>query len=304
MDTHINKLLPLLQDLDINHTINNILDYFKTILSKYIKIKQAVFVKYSYLSQKFIPINQKPIPKNIEKLLLNSLNKKGMMIHSRSIIIPLFRQSKPLAFLYFRTNKKLPSNYKKNDIETSIKLCSLIYYNAAIYNAAIKDSLTKIYNIRYFNQRLKEYYEDFKDTNKKISIIMIDIDHFKHYNDKYGHQIGDVILKDLAGTINSLIKDEGLFARYGGEEFILLLPNYDTPKTAKIAEKIRKEVEKIRISNKEYFWKLTVSLGTCTFPDDANHPEELIRCADMSLYHSKMNGRNRVSVYSYDVKKK
>ena len=237
--------------------------------------------------------------------MLKSLNKKDIVVNSKSMVIPLIYSGLgdiPLAFIYFNTSKKI-SNYNKDEIDMGIKFCSLIYYNATVYNVAIRDPLTKIYNIRYFNQKLQEYYQNFKDTNDKMSIIMMDIDHFKHYNDKYGHQVGDQILRSMAAAIKGLIKDEGIFARYGGEEFILLLPDYNIQKSKIMAEKIRKEVEKIRVSNKDFFWRLTVSLGTCTFPDDSDNPEKLIRYADMSLYHSKMNGRNRISVYSYDVKK-
>jgi len=304
MHEQLNKLIPLLQNLDLNYVIENILSYFQSLLSLYFKVKYSEFIRYNYSLKKLFPF-QKEISKQDEKILMHILKIKKVYIHDRTMVIPLIYAGlgdKPLAFLYFKSSNKI-SGINKKELDLEIKLCSLIYYNASIYNVAIRDPLTKIYNIRYFNYKLQEYCEKYRSKKNKMSLIMMDIDYFKHYNDKYGHQVGDQILKNLVSAINSVIKKQGIFARYGGEEFIVLLPDHDSIKAKLLGEKIRKQVQKLRISNKDFFWRLTISLGTSTFPDDAQTPERLVYCADISLYHSKTNGKNRTSVYSKDVKK-
>lgn len=303
MEQNINSLIHLLQSLDIFDTINNIIHYFKTTLLKSFIIKKSAFYKFNYTTQKFIALNKNDNDSvNIEKLLYNTLKNKDIFINTNILIIPLTYQDKLLACVYFESNKKIVKLNKK-ELILSIKLCSLVYYHVNLYNLAIKDHLTKIYNIRYFKYKLQEYYQNFRNTKKKFSLVMIDIDHFKHYNDKYGHQIGDKILQTLTVSVTKIIDKNILFARYGGEEFIMLLPDCNLKKAASFAEKIRKTVEQIRINTPDYFWRITISLGVSMFPDDADNPDELINCADMSLYYSKKNGRNRVSAYSYDVKK-
>lgn len=132
---------------------------------------------------------------------------------------------------------------------------------------------------------------------------MIDIDYFKHFNDKYGHQIGDEILKKLGGLLKKFTQNNGICARYGGEEFIILLPEFNANQTYLFADNLRQSIKNLKISNNDYFWKITASLGTATFPDDTKDINKLISFADTALYYSKSNGRNKVSRYKYDILK-
>jgi diguanylate cyclase (GGDEF)-like protein len=162
---------------------------------------------------------------------------------------------------------------------------------------AITDGLTGIYNFRYFHHQLEREIKRSKRHWNKTSLIMIDIDFFKNYNDHNGHPAGDLALKRLAEILQSCTRTSDVVARYGGEEFVLILP--ETPKSAavKLAEKIRNLVAQEKFSNEENQpqGNFTVSLGVSTFPDNAQTAEELVLRADEQLYHSKQTGRNRVS---------
>lgn len=161
---------------------------------------------------------------------------------------------------------------------------------------AITDGLTELYNYRSFGRQLDREIKRSKRHWSKTSLIMIDIDFFKHYNDTHGHPAGDKILRKLADLLRSNIRSSDVVARYGGEEFVFILP--ETPKAAavKLAEKIRKVVQDEHFPHEDTQpnGDLTISLGVATFPDDAQSAEELIQKADEQLYQAKGAGRNQV----------
>lgn len=163
---------------------------------------------------------------------------------------------------------------------------------------AITDGLTEIFNYRYFYHQLEREIKRSKRHWYKTSMIMIDIDFFKAYNDTHGHPAGDVVLRKVAEIIKTSTRTSDVVARYGGEEFVLILP--ETPKTSaiKLAEKIRSLVELEHFPNEETQpnGRLTISLGVATFPDDAQTVDELVQRADQQLYQAKMTGKNKVCV--------
>ena len=126
---------------------------------------------------------------------------------------------------------------------------------------------------------------------------MLDIDHFKEYNDKYGHLVGDAILKEVAGTIKESIRQVDSVGRYGGEEFLIILTETDKNGARFAAERIRQAVESKRIKVYDEDLKATVSIGIATFPEDAEETQALIEKADKSLYRAKQTGRNRICVH-------
>jgi diguanylate cyclase (GGDEF)-like protein len=167
------------------------------------------------------------------------------------------------------------------------------------YYSAITDGLTGIYNHKYFREQLDFQLEKAKEYGFKISLIMVDIDHFKKFNDSYGHQIGDIVLKEVSMVIQSCVNPDSLVARYGGEEFAVILPDTPTEAAIPIAEKIRLEIENHIVKTSDYpDLKVTVSLGIATFPDHIKNMSrmvvELIDIADDNLYSAKNAGRNRV----------
>ena len=125
---------------------------------------------------------------------------------------------------------------------------------------------------------------------------MMDIDNFKAFNDTYGHQLGDEVLKNVARAVKKISRAEDVVARYGGEEFVVILPETDAAQALIVAEKMRDIVESLEIVHGEDRLHVTISLGVAAFPQHAREKEELIRLADVALYISKHNGKNRVSL--------
>ncbi|MBN1551857.1 sensor domain-containing diguanylate cyclase [bacterium] len=168
---------------------------------------------------------------------------------------------------------------------------------------SITDELTGIYNRRYFRQRLEREVTRSKRYKRPLTAVMIDIDHFKKYNDINGHLLGDEVLKRVAQLLENNIRKADILARYGGEEFILLLPEIDKEHAYQVAEKLRKTIEKSDFPKQEKlpYKKLTISLGFSTLLEDTYNAHELLEFADIALYEAKKRGRNRFEGYSADL---
>jgi diguanylate cyclase (GGDEF)-like protein len=156
------------------------------------------------------------------------------------------------------------------------------------------DSLTGLWNHGYFQRLLGAEIERAKATDKPMSLIMLDIDDFKIYNDKLGHQAGDKILKNLAGLLQNQSRKMDYTCRYGGEEFTIILPHTDKKEAFSIAERLRENIEKYYFNHEEILphKTLTVSLGLASFPIDGSTPSELIATSDKALYQAKHKGKN------------
>jgi len=180
---------------------------------------------------------------------------------------------------------------KKNEIVTLGEFLTM----------TIIDQLTGIYNRRFFDGNMKTLIKTLSRTGGKLSLLMIDIDFFKRYNDNYGHDMGDNCLKDVAAALSkSITREEDFLARYGGEEFVIVLPNTDENGAALIAEKLLKNVLDCKIPHKENDASpyVTVSVGGTTGKVKYSHNEtDYLKPADIALYKSKNNGRNR---YNYE----
>lgn len=166
-------------------------------------------------------------------------------------------------------------------------------------NLANEDGLTEVYNHRFFHEALREKLLSYEKDNRPISLIFIDIDHFKHYNDLYGHQKGDEVLKIIGLLLKNSVRKGDIVARYGGEEFAIILPDTSEEDGIKIAENIRCKIEKTHFEGEENQpkGKLTASIGISTFPDKAKSDIELIKSADDALYRAKFFNKNRVETY-------
>jgi len=173
---------------------------------------------------------------------------------------------------------------------------SISIENARLFGLATTDGLTKLYVHRYFHLLLDKEMQRSRRHNKQFSLIMMDIDDFKFFNDTYGHQLGDKVLRIVARTIQKISRVDDVVARYGGEEFVMILPETDAPQAMIAAEKIRAMVESLEIIHGEERLHVKISLGVSAFPIHAAVKEELIRLADAALYTSKRSGKNRVSL--------
>lgn len=160
------------------------------------------------------------------------------------------------------------------------------------------DVLTGIANHRFFQDTMDAHIQKSKDTGIPVSLLLMDIDFFKKFNDTYGHQIGDLVLKNVAQTLSTSIrKGVDFVARYGGEEFVVILPGQDGKQTLQSAERIRKAIESMTVESPKGPLKVTISIGSASYLMDAGQKTDLIEHADEALYHCKGRGRNCITIW-------
>jgi diguanylate cyclase (GGDEF)-like protein len=203
----------------------------------------------------------------------------------------------------FRVASRQRHAYDPEDFEILKRLAdimSVAVENQRLLQATRKmaevDGLTGISNRRHFQETLAREVERARETARPLALLLFDVDHFKRFNDTWGHPAGDAVLRHVAQTAARLLRRSDLVARYGGEEFVALLPGADGPAAAKVAENIRAEVEKapLPLGRPLPPGGVTISLGVAAFPRDAPHVAGLIGAADQALYRAKRSGRNRV----------
>ena len=162
---------------------------------------------------------------------------------------------------------------------------------------SIRDPLTGLYNRRYLEETLERELLRASRCNKNVGLMMIDIDHFKQFNDTHGHPAADVVLSAVAQLFSSSVRGEDLVCRYGGEEFMIMLPEADLETTYQRAEAIREKAAQLRVQYQgQVLEPISISIGVGVFPSHGDLPEALISCVDQALYQAKHNGRNRVEV--------
>lgn len=167
-------------------------------------------------------------------------------------------------------------------------------YYEEIYTLTICDGLTTIFNKRYFLEFIEREMGRCHRYNRSLSLMMVDIDHFKVINDTNGHLAGDYVLRELAAVIKPRVRKEECFARYGGEEFAYVMPESGGENTRKLAEKIRRLIEDHRFTFEGKDIKVTLSIGVADLVGDMTEPLQFIKLADANLYKAKKAGRNRV----------
>jgi diguanylate cyclase (GGDEF)-like protein len=194
----------------------------------------------------------------------------------------------------------LGAKYSKLELTFIRNLMSFVskaIQNHLHYERTLRDLKTGLYNNGFLMARLNEEIIRSKRTNSETSIIIIDVDHFKNFNDTYGHLAGDRVLETLAITIKQGVRLGDVPSRFGGEEFTILLPDTDKEMAWNVAERLRTMVEEMKVNWEPPLPQVTISLGVFTFDKITNFPaDEIIRHADAALYRSKAMGRNRTSV--------
>src|SRR5882757_7736087 len=168
-----------------------------------------------------------------------------------------------------------------------------------LHEQAMHDKLTGLYNRHYVEEWFGLELRRAQRHGRPIAAIMLDVDHFKRFNDSFGHEAGDLVLRELAGALRRSTRGSDVASRYGGEEFLVLLPECPFDAALGKAEQLRKEVAKLELRyGDKPLGPVTVSLGVAAFPDHAKESAELLRHADEALYEAKGAGRNRVVAYS------
>jgi len=204
-----------------------------------------------------------------------------------------------------RLDNQRPGAYTQEDLRFLSVICGIgavALENSMLFQRtkefAIHDGLTGLYTKGYLIERLREEIRrSVRRKNSYFSLLMVDIDHFKQYNDNFGHIAGDIVLKNLSRLLtDSLGEFSPVISRFGGEEFCVILPDTDKKKGARLAEELRSVVAASRISLRQQQEKMTVSIGVSAFPTDAGYEDELIIKADKAMYAAKNGGRNRVVI--------
>ncbi len=167
-------------------------------------------------------------------------------------------------------------------------------YHEEIYRLKTTDGLTSAYNKRYFDEVLEREVHRFFRYERPLSLLMMDIDHFKRINDEYGHLAGDRVLSQLGLLISTNLRKEDTFSRYGGEEFSVLMPEMDQPEAVVVAERLRQLVADAHFEFEGLDLPVTISIGAAEADMTMSAPEDFVRLADERLYKAKDSGRNRV----------
>lgn len=231
------------------------------------------------------------------------------------VVCPLWGKSTLYGFLFL--GKKLDSTtFAKEElgyIYQFAELAAISIENAKLFEMAIIDRMTKLYNHQYFKNRLYDEIERSKRYKNPLSLMFFDIDHFKNFNDTYGHQQGDIVLKEVARIIQETVRRSDVPARYGGEEFAVILPETALEQAQVVGEKIRTKIEKYPFPGQKDPLHVSISCGIARFPSDTNTcnivscditTTDFVEMADQALYYSKRNGRNQVSIFTEELKAK
>lgn len=238
--------------------------------------------------------------KDIRKDFRFSLGEEDLSDDAVSVIMkPLIFENQILGILRLDSDKDNAFGQNQQRLLDIIGgLASVALENARLYrkteSLAIKDSLTGLYVHRYFMERLGEEIKRALHSKNTFALLMIDIDEFKEFNDKYGHMTGDAVLRNVGSILKKRLSPGDLVARYGGEEFVFLALNVSREQALDLAENLRKQIEASLIEMRREKLGVTVSVGVGLFPEDGHDKEGIIKIADKYLYKAKKEGKNKV----------
>ena len=221
--------------------------------------------------------------------------------------VPMTAGGHPIGLLAFGSYQPDAFNSEDVDLLTSVANQVAIAVDNAQHHAQVedqsrRDSLTQAFNHGYLLERLDEEIEQAKVNASTVSLIMLDIDHFKQYNDTYGHVVGDQVLRMMTLAIQKHLKKTDMVGRWGGEEFAIVLPRATAEQACIVAERIRSSLTELPLTDREgrSLPKPTVSQGIAAFPSNASSAEMQVDAADRALYVAKQRGRDQIQVASAD----
>lgn len=261
-------------------------------------------IKDDYLAS--IIENKQSVSKVDEYLYSSSIFKNKKMRHY--IFYPIKYALKVTGILFLARDSRYFSQKDFSNIETFADILSrqIEIVNEHSYEKeksetagklSITDELTKVYNTRYFLNAIKKIFEKSQRNNDYFSLLIIDIDFFKKFNDTYGHKIGDLVLQKIAKVIQISVREtKDVVARYGGEEFCVILPKITHKLLNTIAERIRSNIEKYELKTSVGNLKITVSIGGTTYSEKIPNSDKMFKIADAALYKAKQTGRNKVVI--------
>ena len=219
------------------------------------------------------------------------------------MLVPMIAQGKTIGLLAAESPQEGAFNEKDEKMLSIVaRSAAMALDNALLHRKmeemTITDELTGINNYRYFAEKLREEQRRASRYSLPFSLIMLDIDWFKNFNDTYGHEVGNIVLKGITAVIKKCIRDVDIFCRYGGEEFVIIPPQTPRVEVARIGERIRQQIEASAFGGGGSIpdLKVTVSVGVTSFPENGKPQDEILSVADQALYRAKGAGKNLVCV--------
>ncbi|MCA9732012.1 GGDEF domain-containing protein [candidate division KSB1 bacterium] len=325
-DKQLRYLFELLEDFNLNFSQVSLLKIVKKIFSSHLNVDSLIFMlkerdsgEYSIAAASGVNVTsllQQPLKFEINKTTYCP-NLQRRTIQSFSKIFPV-RGSLLIEPIYNATHEESAGYLvlHRNEIDSFSVSERFFIENLLLHlgnmlgrisefhqiqTQSITDSLTQIPNRRYFDKQLELEIERARRYDHPLTILMIDIDYFKKYNDKFGHQYGDIALKRVVQCLGALLREGDFLARYGGEEFMVILPETNKKQGLQVAEKLRLAVQSSTFNGlkEAYAHELTISLGIASLPEDATDSAELIGMVDNALYWAKSHGRNRTADFAH-----
>lgn len=280
-------------------------------------LQRELFITLIVLLLEFIALSYiiiRPVSIISESLIVsNDINKVALIpLYSNDEFGQLAKQFNTLNAELNSANQELlnrvdfaDQQLHQNVKELKAQKDELTKVNEKFLKLSITDSLTDLYNRRYFEEHLQDEINLTQRHGDTISLIIIDIDHFKNINDTYGHVRGDAVLKNVASTIKQRIRKTDFACRIGGEEFAIVCTRTNEDTAIELADSLRKNVQELITPINEYKVRVTISAGIATLTKDnfPTHATHLYRFADLALYKSKENGRNTVNHYDEVIQK-
>ncbi len=230
-------------------------------------------------------------------------------LKSGHMCVPLMAQGETLGLLYLecRTHEDKPGSPSKEQMAAAVlrqaelvgERVSLVLANLKLReilrHQSVRDPLTSLFNRRYMEETLDREVSRAARRNEGVAVVMCDLDRFKQFNDTFGHEAGDLVLREVASILRLKVRQGDIACRYGGEEFILILPEATAVIAAERTEAIRREVEDLALSYRgRTLGRITISMGIAMYPEDGASADDLVRASDKALYQAKTQGRDRV----------
>ena len=222
------------------------------------------------------------------------------------LCLPMMAQGETLGVIHMRADK--PSGISSESVMLNEQLAITCTEHIALAlanlklretlrNQSIRDPLTGLFNRRYMDETLERELQRAARTQVPLGVIMMDIDHFKKYNDMYGHDAGDAVLREVGALLQNHIRGSDIACRYGGEEFILILPETPLEVIEERAETLHSKVKQISVHHQgQLLGSISLSLGVAHFPEHETTTDGLLRVADQALYQAKQRGRDQVVI--------
>jgi diguanylate cyclase (GGDEF)-like protein len=219
------------------------------------------------------------------------------------LCIPILAQGETLGILHLQATKDAP-HLESSDLSLKTTFAGQVGLSVAniklreaLRAQSVRDALTGLYNRRYLEEVLEREVRRAARSAQSLGILMIDLDHFKNFNDTYGHDAGDAVLRETGQFLANGIRAEDFVCRFGGEEFVVILPTADATSSQARAERLRSKMRELTVMHQgRSLGMITISVGVASFPQHGLSPKELMAAADAALYEAKRTGRDRVAV--------